>query len=169
MIDLLDFAEPAEVNTQLRDEVADAEVRVVDRVVLPEGETALAVHVIRGDECEVLTPLRHLHFDPDSPMRVALLAYEPTVVRDHLTDLGEAGYHLRQPIPYLIRKLNNGTFEASLDEANIAIGGSDPHDAYQALVAEILDTFDTLIREEGNLGLEAERQLRVLKQYIVRR
>ena len=56
---------------------------------------------------------------------------------------------------------------AAFREANIAMSGSDNNDAYQALVAEILETFDVLIGER-NLGQDAAEQLRILSTYIVR-
>ena len=93
----------------------------------------------------------------------ALPHIEPT----RIDNLGEAGYRILQPIPVEIRRVGIGDFEASFREANIAISGSDSDDAYQALVAEILDTFDGLT-EDKNLGISAAEQLRILKTYIVR-
>ena len=84
-----------------------------------------------------------------------------------IDDLGEAGYHVLQPIPVEIRRVGIGDFEASFREANIAISGSDQDDAYQALVAEILETFDVLLTEQ-NLGPDATEQRRILVTYIVR-
>jgi hypothetical protein len=77
----------------------------------------------------------------------------------------EDGYDVLQPIPYEIDEINAGDFLASFEEANIAIGGSDPGDAYQALLAEILDTFDALVAEP-NLSANAAEQLRILRTYI---
>ena len=82
-------------------------------------------------------------------------------------DLGEAGYRILQPIPVEIRRVGIGDFEASFRDANIAISGSDDNDAYQALVAEILETFDVLLSEQ-NLGPDAADQRRILHTYIVR-
>ena len=84
-----------------------------------------------------------------------------------IDDLGEAGYRLLQRIPVEIRRVDIGDYEASFREANIAISGSDHHDAYQALVAEILDTYDVL-RAERKLGSDAAEQLRILHTHIVR-
>lgn len=78
----------------------------------------------------------------------------------------EDGYEVLQPIPYEIDVINEGDCMASFDEANIAIGGSDAGDAYQALLANILDTFDSLVAEEGRLSPQAADQLRILRTYI---
>ena len=84
-----------------------------------------------------------------------------------IDNLGEGGYHTLQPIPVEIQEIAPEDFLASFREANIAISGSDNDDAYQALVAEILDTFDVLI-EERNLGPDAAEKLRTLSTYIAR-
>ena len=84
-----------------------------------------------------------------------------------IDDLGEAGYRILQPIPVEIRRVGIGDFEASFRKANIAMSGSDRDDAFQALVAEILETFDVLLREQ-NLGPDAAMQRRILRTYIVR-
>lgn len=39
-------------------------------------------------------------------------------------------------------------------------------DAFQSVFAEILDTFDELLANEGHLGTDASRQLAVLSTYI---
>ncbi len=79
-----------------------------------------------------------------------------------IDDLGEAGYRILQPIPVKICRVGIGDCEASFHEANIAMSGSDSNDAFQALVAEILDTFDALPKEQ-NLGPDAAEQLRFLR------
>jgi hypothetical protein len=84
-----------------------------------------------------------------------------------IEELGEAGYDVLRPISVEIRRVGIGDFEASFREANIAISGSDQNDAYQALVAEILDTFDVLLSEQS-LGPGAADQRRILNTYIVR-
>jgi hypothetical protein len=83
---------------------------------------------------------------------------------DHLD---EVGYALLRPIPYRIEQLRAGDFLATFADANIGIGGVDAQDAYQSLIAEILDTFDTLISQE-RLSTAAVQQLRVLQTYLVR-
>jgi hypothetical protein len=87
------------------------------------------------------------------------------IERVSLEDLGEAGYLVLRPVPVEIRRVDLGDFEASFRAANIAISGTDRDDAYQALVAEILDTFDVLLREES-LGPDAAEQRRILLTYI---
>lgn len=84
-----------------------------------------------------------------------------------IDDLGEAGYRVLQPIPVEIRRVRIGDFEASFRAANIAMSGSDRSDAFQALIAEILETFDVLLSEQ-NLGPDAAEQRRLLHTYIAR-
>ena len=92
---------------------------------------------------------------------------QPRTEHVRIDDLGEAGYRVLQPIPVEIKRVGIGDFEASFREANIAMSGSDHDDAFQALVAEILDTFDVLLSEQ-NLGPDAAEQRRILYTYIVR-
>lgn len=66
-----------------------------------------------------------------------------------------------------IRRVDVGDYEARFREANIAIAGTDSHDALQALVSEILDTFDILLTEPA-LGPDAAEQRRILSAYIAR-
>ena len=84
-----------------------------------------------------------------------------------IDNLGEAGYRVLQTIPVEIRRVGIGDFEASFREANIAMSGRGQDDAYQALVAEILESFDALITEQ-NLGPDATEQRRIIRTYIAR-
>lgn len=79
----------------------------------------------------------------------------------------EDGYRIRRAIPYEIEQLQPNDFVARFAEANISIGGVDAQDAYQSLVAEILDTLDTLIVED-QLSPAAADQLRILQTYLVK-
>lgn len=83
-----------------------------------------------------------------------------------IDDLGEGVYRVRRPFAIKITRIGAGNFEALFREANIAISGIDRDDAYQAVLAEILDTFDTLV-EEPNLIPRAAKQLQILREYIV--
>jgi len=78
------------------------------------------------------------------------------------------GYTVIQPIPYQIERVAPDDYLASFPDGNIAIGGEDASEAYQGLIAEILDTFDVLTAPRANLSPAAEAQLAVLRQYIVR-
>ena len=89
------------------------------------------------------------------------------IKRTSIHDLGEAGYRILKPIPVEIKTVEVGDVEASFREANIAMSGADTNDALQALVADILDTFDVLISEH-NLGPDAAEQRRLLRTYIAR-
>ena len=86
---------------------------------------------------------------------------------DFITDLREAGYSVLRRIPVEIKRIGPTDYEASFSEANIAMSGTSGQDAYQALVADILDTFDTLSAEQ-NLGPAAAEQLHILNTYIGR-
>ena len=77
----------------------------------------------------------------------------------------EDGYEVLQPIPVKFSMSDDATVLAEFEEANIAMSGTDWQDAYQSLVAEILDTFDALV-SEANLSPAAADQLEVLKSYI---
>ena len=57
-------------------------------------------------------------------------------------------------------------FTATFDEAGISIGGESFRDAFEALVSEILDTFDYFTKHEAELGPEPQRQLAILRRYI---
>ena len=87
------------------------------------------------------------------------------VTYDTITDLGDAGYQAIKTIIVEIRKIGPGDYEAAFKNANIAICGISSRDAYQALVATILDTFDVLTAEP-RLSPRSARQLRVLRTYI---
>lgn len=89
------------------------------------------------------------------------------VERTCIQDLRDDCYRILRPIPVEIRQVDVGDFEASFGEANIAIGGTDSRDALQALVCEILDTFDVFM-DAPRLGPGAANQLQVLCTYIAR-
>lgn len=94
--------------------------------------------------------------------------YEPKTELIVIGDLHEDGYTVLHPIPIEIERIDDTDFTASFKEANIAIGGFDRQDAYQAIMAEILDTFDALTEEEDNLGPDAATQLQTLRAHIVK-
>lgn len=79
----------------------------------------------------------------------------------------EDGYEVLQPIPYRVSRQGEQDFIATFEEGNIAISGVDPHDAYQSLLADILDTFDSLVAAP-RLSPAAVRQLNVLREFIRR-
>ena len=104
---------------------------------------------------------------PDVVAQAAADEPSPRIERVCIDDLGEAGYRILQPIPVQIRRVEVGDFQAWFREANIAMPGSDGNDALQALVAEILETFDVLLSERHR-GPDAAEQRRILGTYIVR-
>ena len=82
-----------------------------------------------------------------------------------LIDALEDGYVVLNPIPVEIKRVDDTTYLASFKEANIAMSGFDRQDAYQSLVAEILDTFDALV-DERRPSPDAAAQLQVLRTYL---
>ncbi len=58
--------------------------------------------------------------------------------------------------------------KASFEEASISIGGDGFHDAFQALVLEVLDTFDYLLSHCSDLGPWPEQQLAILKRHLAK-
>ena len=91
----------------------------------------------------------------------------PEVEHTQIADLGEPGYIVLKTIPVEIKRIDADNVEASFQEANIAMVGVNPADALQALTADILDTFDTLLQARA-LAPPAVEQLRVLRTYIAR-
>jgi len=77
-------------------------------------------------------------------------------------------YKIIQDIPVTVTRSGELDFVASFEKANIAIGGVDFHDAFQALVYEILDVFDFLTTNSDILGPEPEKQLALLNKHIVK-
>jgi len=92
---------------------------------------------------------------------------DPKVRTGFIDDVGEVGYQVIAPLPYRIERANDGGYIARIEPANIGISGTSWHDAYQALIAELLDTFDTL-RAEANLGAGAAEQLAILNDHILK-
>jgi hypothetical protein len=86
---------------------------------------------------------------------------------DYIIDTLEDGYVVIRPILVRISRVDDATYLASFEEANIAIPGTDPQDAYQSLVAEILDTFDSLSSEPVLSGA-ARDQFAVLQSYVAK-
>lgn len=104
----------------------------------------------------------------DEPDSVTISVFDPPIKTEFITDLNEEGYTLLRSIPVDIEREADGHAVASFREANIAIGGTSDHDAFQSLFAEVLDTFDDLIDAEEHLGPDALHQLEVLRTYIVK-
>ncbi len=75
-------------------------------------------------------------------------------------------YRILQPIPVKIERMGDADFLATFVAGNIGISGSTRTDAFQALLAEILDTFDLLTAEESALSPAAAKQLQILRNYI---
>lgn len=98
--------------------------------------------------------------------RIVASFYESKAENLAINDL-EAGYTVLAPIPVTIELVEDATYLARFDEANIAITGTDKQDAYQSLVAEVLDTFD-MLATEANLAPAAAAQLAVLRAYIAK-
>lgn len=88
------------------------------------------------------------------------------IIKTFIDSLPGEPYTLRRPIPVKIETVGDEDYLASFDEANIAISGETYQEAFQNLVAEVLNSFENFIREETNLGPEPSRQLKILKRYL---
>jgi hypothetical protein len=75
-------------------------------------------------------------------------------------------YRLLKPTSVHIKRLGDDDFLACFNEANIAISGDSPQEAFQGLASHILDVFEILELEESTLGPEPTRQLAVLREHI---
>jgi hypothetical protein len=78
----------------------------------------------------------------------------------------EEPYAVTVPIPVRIVREGELDFIASLEEADISISGESFRDAFQALVLEVLDTFDYLLCHCSDLGPWPEEQLAILKRHL---
>lgn len=94
--------------------------------------------------------------------------YDPPIRAASITDLMEEGYVLLRPIQIELERLQDGEVLAKFRDANIAMSGHNEQDAFQAMFAEILDTFDDLLDNASDLGPDAARQLDMLSTYIVK-
>ncbi len=87
-------------------------------------------------------------------------------IDSRITTLPSEPYKLLKPIPVTIAWVADHEFLASFQEANIAMTGDNPQDAFQNLLAEILDTYEDYTDDGVLLGPEPQRQLEVLKTYL---
>ena len=133
--------------------------------VHPEALEFVATERIYQPETIIVT--RYGGEDTDLLWKTALDYWNQQGVEYSFIDELEAGYEVRQPIIAKIERIGEGNYLATFDEAGIGIGGVDSQDAYQALVAEILDTYDSLT-EEPVLSPGAAEQLAILQAFIVK-
>lgn len=77
-------------------------------------------------------------------------------------------YAVTVPIPVRIVREGELDFIANFEEADISISGESFHDAFQALVLEVLDTFDYLLSHCSDLGPWPEQQLAILKGHLAK-
>ncbi len=98
----------------------------------------------------------------DAAERIPLLE----VTRTTIGSLPGEPYTLLRAIPVKIEQVEARDFVAEFDEANIAISGETYHEAFQNLIAEILNAFENFSTEEARLGPEPTRQLEVLRNYL---
>jgi hypothetical protein len=77
-------------------------------------------------------------------------------------------YAVTAPIPVRIVREGELDFIGSFEEAYISISGESFHDAFLALVLEVLDTFDYLLSHRSDLGPWPEQQLAILERHLVK-
>lgn len=90
----------------------------------------------------------------------------PGAIRTTIGSLPGEPYTLLRAIPVRIEQVAAGDFLADFTEANIAISGETYQEAFQNLIAEILNAFENFSTEEASLGPEPTRQLKVLRNYL---
>lgn len=89
--------------------------------------------------------------------------------RQWITDLSGEPYRVLKAIPVTVRSLDIGDdVEAAFEEGNIAWVAGSRVDAINGLKAEILNTLEDCVANQGKLGPEPARQLAVLRTYIER-
>ena len=86
---------------------------------------------------------------------------------DYVTELPPDGnFSLLKPIPIEITPESGGRWIARFLVADIAMSGSDPSEAKEALVYNLLDTMELFVSEEANLIPVLQQSLDLLRQYI---
>jgi len=101
----------------------------------------------------------------------ALRLWLATIVAPHddisyINSLHDDRYELIQSIPVKIERDPEVGWAAWFEEAQIAMPGTDPNDAKQALADSIVDTFEDLSLEVDDLGPHPLNQLRVLRYFL---
>jgi hypothetical protein len=79
----------------------------------------------------------------------------------------DESYTVTRDIPVTIKPVDL-EFVAEIDAANLAATGSTLSDAFQNLVAEVLDAFDYLTANEARLGPGPAQQLAHLKGHLAK-
>ena len=82
-----------------------------------------------------------------------------------IQNLRHPSYHLRCPIPILI-EYNDDVIIATYHDIDMYGTGVDMQEALSDLCAAIVEYFETLKDDEGNLGLLTSRHYAFLKQII---
>lgn len=101
--------------------------------------------------------------------RIAKLNALDNITNTSIRNFPGEPYALRRPITIEIEQIAEDDYLASFEEANIASSGTTFQEAYQNLAIEILNIFEKFTAEHKNLGPEPNRQLKILRRYLVRR
>jgi len=88
-----------------------------------------------------------------------------------VTNLSPEPYGVLKPLPVLVEcSGEEHEWIATLLEVNLCSSGDNPVAAVENLKTYMLDIYDTLAEDDPrNLGPEPLRQLRLLREYLVRR
>ena len=84
-----------------------------------------------------------------------------------MTTLAPEPFEVRRPIPVVVRPAGE-EHVATFFDANISMSGDTEEEAVSNLRELIVDVFDELEADEGNLGPEPARQLAVLRAFMER-
>jgi hypothetical protein len=84
-------------------------------------------------------------------------------------DFGNEPYTIGKPIPVMFHKADPSGYLAVWEEANVSMVGETWLGAFMSLKAEILNTLEDYEANEGQLGPEPKRQLRVLRSFVIRK
>ena len=88
------------------------------------------------------------------------------IVEKFISRLPDEHYEVIRPIPVCVEPDPDGGWVARFDEAMISMPGSTRGDAIDALLADILDTYELFSSEKDSLGPIPQQQFLVLQRFV---
>jgi predicted DNA-binding antitoxin AbrB/MazE fold protein len=118
----------------------------------------------------VLRPLERLDLGEHEQVQVMVGPETPVAesVVVPITTLEPEPFDLARDIPVVVRPTDDG-YLATFFDANIGMTGDTREEAVANLRLLLVDVFDELEKEEGQLGPKLVRQLAVLRSFMKRR